>query len=147
MRLPDQGDRELVGKAAGLNDDQIKELAKLPMGVAAVYQNEWLAPVLCKVDYFYEKKQYGAKIDISTAELNQLELEISILDILADDQIPEHVEAFCKKLIKAEMKASLKCLILQYLGGRRKSEASIYTHIIFELSGLLMKISSQHRSC
>ena len=32
MRLPDQGDRELVGKAAGLNDDQIKELAKLPMG-------------------------------------------------------------------------------------------------------------------
>lgn len=127
MRLPDQGDRELVGKAAGLNDDQIKELAKLPMGVAAVYQNEWLAPVLCKVDYFYEKKQYGAKIDISTAELNQLELEISILDILADDQIPEHVEAFCKKLIKAEMKASLKCLILQYLGGRRKSEASIYT--------------------
>ena len=40
MRLPDQGDRELVGKAAGLNDDQIMELAKLPLGCSAVYQNE-----------------------------------------------------------------------------------------------------------
>lgn len=49
MRLPDQSDRELVGKAANLDDDQIKELAKLPCGVAAVYQNEWIQPVLCKV--------------------------------------------------------------------------------------------------
>lgn len=49
MRLPDQGDRELVGKAAGLNEDQIIEIAKLPRGVAAIYQNEWIQPVLCKV--------------------------------------------------------------------------------------------------
>lgn len=52
MRLPDLGDRELVGKAANLNDDQIAELAKLPRGVAAVYQNEWVQPVLCKVQKF-----------------------------------------------------------------------------------------------
>ena len=52
MRLPDQCDRELVGYAANLNDDQITELAKLPCGVAAVYQNEWVKPVLCKVEKF-----------------------------------------------------------------------------------------------
>lgn len=52
MRLPDQEDRELVGKAANLNEQQIKELAKLPCGVAAVYQNEWIQPVLCKVERF-----------------------------------------------------------------------------------------------
>lgn len=52
MRLPDQGDRELVGKAANLNDDQITELSKLPCGVAAVYQNEWIQPILCKVKRF-----------------------------------------------------------------------------------------------
>ena len=50
MRLPDQTDRELVGKAANLNEDQIKELAKLACGVGAVYQNEWVQPILCKVD-------------------------------------------------------------------------------------------------
>lgn len=55
MRLPDKDDRELVGKAANLNDDQITELAKLPRGVAAVYQNEWVEAVLCKVKHFKDE--------------------------------------------------------------------------------------------
>ena len=58
MRLPDQGDRELVGKAMHLNDDQIAELAKLPRGVAAVYQNEWVESVLCKVDHYIAKDDH-----------------------------------------------------------------------------------------
>ncbi len=58
MRLPDQGDRELVGKAMHLNDDQISELAKLPRGVAAVYQNEWVESVLCKVDQYIAKDDH-----------------------------------------------------------------------------------------
>lgn len=48
-RLPDLSDRELVGRAANLNDSQIVELARLPKGVAAVYQNDWVEPVMCKV--------------------------------------------------------------------------------------------------
>lgn len=52
MRLPDKSDRELVGWAANLNEEQINELAKLPCGVAAVYQNEWIQPVLCQVERF-----------------------------------------------------------------------------------------------
>ena len=60
MRLPDLSDRELVGKAAGLNDDQIIELSKLPLGVAAVYQNDWIEPVLCKVAHHHTTEQYYA---------------------------------------------------------------------------------------
>ena len=56
LRLPDLEDRQLVGKAANLNDVQIDELAKLPCGVAAVYQNEWVQPVLCKVVRFWGKE-------------------------------------------------------------------------------------------
>lgn len=52
MRLPDFTDRDLVGRSANLNDDQILELAKLPKSVAAVYQNEWIQPVLCKVEKY-----------------------------------------------------------------------------------------------
>lgn len=52
MRLPAFEDRELVGKAMGLNDLQIVELAKLPTGVAAVYQNDWLDAVLVKIPYY-----------------------------------------------------------------------------------------------
>lgn len=56
MRLPAQEDRELVGRAIGLNDLQIMELAKLPTGVAAVYQNDWLEPVLIKLPYYTVKE-------------------------------------------------------------------------------------------
>ncbi|AFU67915.1 ATP-binding helicase, putative [Psychroflexus torquis ATCC 700755] len=56
LRLPSQDDRELVGKSMNLNDDQIKELAKLETGVAAVYQNDWQEAVLCKFNLF-EKKE------------------------------------------------------------------------------------------
>lgn len=52
MRLPDESDRRLVGKAANLNDTQIDEIAKLPKGVAVVYQNDWVEPVLCKINKF-----------------------------------------------------------------------------------------------
>ncbi|MCR5743303.1 MAG: ATP-binding protein [Lachnospiraceae bacterium] len=50
LRLPDKDDRELVGRAANLNDGQIRELARLQRGVAAVYQNEWIEPILCMID-------------------------------------------------------------------------------------------------
>lgn len=59
LRLPDKSDRELVGRAASLNDDQIVELSKLPVGVAAVYQNDWLEPVLCKVDLFDQVRSFS----------------------------------------------------------------------------------------
>ena len=113
MRLPDQGDRELVGKAAGLNDDQIKELAKLPMGVAAVYQNEWLAPVLCKIDHFTDKKEYKGFGDAGLLDLDTPEITENVLNLLTSDILPENPEAFRQQVLKASMTASLKCRLLQ----------------------------------
>ena len=50
LRLPDRSDRELVGFAASLKEEQIDELTKLECGVAAIYQNDWVEPVLVKVN-------------------------------------------------------------------------------------------------
>lgn len=52
LRLPDEEDRKLVGKSAALKEAQIDELSKLPLGVAAVYQNEWPEAVLCKIETY-----------------------------------------------------------------------------------------------
>ncbi|MFM0741587.1 ATP-binding protein, partial [Paraburkholderia xenovorans] len=52
MRLPDEMDRRLIGKSVALRDDQLEEIARLPKGVAIVYQNDWLEPVLCQVKKF-----------------------------------------------------------------------------------------------
>ena len=46
MRLPDEQDRQLAGKAAALKENQLDEIARLPKGVAVVYQNDWVEPVL-----------------------------------------------------------------------------------------------------
>lgn len=52
MRLPDENDRRSAGKSAALRDDQLDEIAKLSKGVAVVYQNDWLEPVLCHITKF-----------------------------------------------------------------------------------------------
>ncbi len=65
LRLPDADDRELVGRAAALKDAQIDELAKLPKGVAAVYQNDWVEAVLCQFEKFvseYKPEEYEAPL-------------------------------------------------------------------------------------
>lgn len=82
MRLPDQGDRELVGRAANLSDDQIQELAKLPCGVGAVYQNEWIQPVLCKIhkaDTDEVKFIYAATPNLDTDKLEAERIRIAKL--------------------------------------------------------------------
>ena len=63
LRLPDWEDRNLVGKAANLKDEQIEELARLRTGCAAVYQNDWQEAVLCQFDYFKDdnKKKFENK--------------------------------------------------------------------------------------
>lgn len=61
LRLPDASDREIVGRAIALNDDQIKEIAKLSRGVAVVYQNNWVEAVLCHYDKYTEKNAYENK--------------------------------------------------------------------------------------
>ena len=58
LRLPDESDRQLVGKATGLSDVQIEELSGLDLGVAAIFQSDWTEPVLCKIDRFTNEKSF-----------------------------------------------------------------------------------------
>ena len=50
LRTPEANDREAVGRSMGLNENQVNEIAKLPSGVAVVYQNDWVSPVLTMID-------------------------------------------------------------------------------------------------
>ena len=96
LRLPDHSDRELVGYAAGLNNEQIDELSKLRCGIAAVYQNDWIEPVLAQVSkcelnestYDFSAIATTEKSNIREQLLNLLiqgrireKLDFSILDI------------------------------------------------------------------
>lgn len=58
LRLPSLVDREIVGHSMNLNDDQIEELAKLDVGVAAIIQTSWKEPCLVKINYMSKIDKY-----------------------------------------------------------------------------------------
>ena len=49
MRLPEKNDFEAAGYSFALSDDQIREIARLPRGVAIVSQSGWLEPVMTAI--------------------------------------------------------------------------------------------------
>lgn len=122
MRLPDESDRRLAGKAAGLKDDQLDEIAKLPKGVAVVYQNDWVDPVLCKIQKYkgqegrYEYKSIPV-IDNTTPRLKRELLEL-LLATRVKNRIDADIEGIKSLLPKADLssrtKLAVKKLISEY---------------------------------
>lgn len=102
MRLPDEDDRMLAGKAAALKDEQIDEIAKLPKGVAVVYQNDWLEAVLCKVDRFDgEEKLYNYTPE-NTASCSDDEVKHKLIKFFINDKKVDYLDRDIEQ-IKAEL--------------------------------------------
>lgn len=77
LRTPEANDREAVGRSMGLTPDQVNEIAKLPSGVAVVYQNNWVSPVLTLVDKAnVEEYEYINKSPVQIASLREARSEI-----------------------------------------------------------------------
>ncbi|MDY3754666.1 MAG: DUF87 domain-containing protein [Treponema sp.] len=123
MRLPDRADRELVGRAANLNDDQITELAKLPCGVAAIYQNEWVQPVLCKVAkyseqqvrYTYTPKENDEHLDVEASIVSE-----SLLDCIMNKELLRKgnrggMLRLKRMVIRSKLDTSIKKDFMEYL--------------------------------
>lgn len=139
MRLPDLGDRELVGKSASLSDDQIIELAKLPCGVAAVYQNEWVQPILCKVDKFGNKiKPYEYTIspeDAARYEEKRVVSE-SLLDFIMNKELfrkssLETVQELKSRIIKSKLDSTVKRDFLAYITSDKPEAMDALRSLLF----------------
>lgn len=113
MRLPDQTDRELVGRAAGLSETQIEELSRLQKGVAAIYQNEWVEPVLCKI------RKYNSSIENSLTEErtvsdNEAMKTIALCLVKPEYLIENPKVGFIDAVEKANLSGQLKANLLDY---------------------------------
>lgn len=86
MRLPEDGDRKVTGKSAAMKDEQIDEIAILPTGVGVIYQNDWEAPVLCKINK-YDGKRHKYPSYPSNIQEEQGELLSIILKFLLSGRI------------------------------------------------------------
>ena len=127
MRLPDRGDRELVGKAANLDEDQIDELAKLPRGVAAIYQNEWIQPILCKVErYKGDGGKYIFDPAVNSAIIrNNEEVSDSLLKCIMDNELfqkgdKEDLRELKSMIMRSGLDSLVKVDFLDYLDAERE---------------------------
>ena len=125
LRLPDLSDRELVGHAAGLNNEQILELSRLKTFVAAVYQNDWLEPVLCNIDTnFKETKIYlyqtpnEIKVDDKKSLIKFLISPIEKREKLDRNYIINLVDSCYKMPISSEVKIAF----IKYIKATTKEE-------------------------
>lgn len=92
LRTPEANDREAVGRSMGLTEEQVNEIAKLPSGVAVVYQNDWVKPVLTMIDRANVKEEryvYRNKSSILTAKAaRMLLIKMVMQPWFGGEQIP-----------------------------------------------------------
>lgn len=125
MRLPDEIDRRLAGKAAALKDEQLDEIAKLPKGVAVVYQNDWIEPVLCKINRFEGKEERYNYTREYTENPNEYKLKQEILKLLlktrVNREILPDIEYIDKTLANSKLSTIQKVEILEQLDEYKKT--------------------------
>lgn len=120
-RLPDQSDRELAGRAAGLNDEQIQEIAKLELGVAAVYQNDWIEPVLCKVPEYERTDKKAFVLQDSCREIiDNQKVKQMVRDVLLKPN--EFIKVDVNLIMKSNLPAQVKIMINEMSKGRSVRE-------------------------
>jgi hypothetical protein len=112
MRLPDESDRRLAGKSAALTDEQLEEIAKLPRGVAVVYQNDWIEPVLCKIRKF-DGDEVPYQYEYDTFEKNDIkmlkkEILLLLLKERTIEQTKPNIDLICNTLDKSDISTKTK---------------------------------------
>ena len=142
MRLPDYQDRVLVGKSAGLNDEQIDELSKLEIGVASISQSNWIEPVLCKICNFKEKGDLLRSIldNVKTYPLEDdvlKDIKRNLMDVLMEKEIYRKcdrtdVKELEKSIVSSGLDALVKCEFLDYLYQSKESALDSLRKLVYD---------------
>lgn len=121
FRLPDETDCERVGKSIALKPEQIRELAKLPAFVAAVYQNDWVEAVLCKSEKFDKEKPFSYQPDDTNPYIE--EFFASIYSATDKVEFSEKKKAFLSGWIsRLDENDSVKAVLHNALEGQPLTE-------------------------
>lgn len=103
LRTPEANDREAVGRSMGLSTAQVNEIAKLPSGVAVVYQNNWISPVLTLVDKAKVKEKPYVNDSLVTIR-SAKDSRTDVIRAIMEPWMPGDVIEF------SELARSLNCL-------------------------------------
>lgn len=140
LNLPDLSDRELVGKAAGLTDHQIIELAKLEQGAAAMYQSSWLEPVLCKIDKYEEPNNLemgNGNAPNPSRRKTKPDVSKSLLDCIMNKElyrVGDRVDMWELKnaVLKSNLETEVKCDFIRYITDGGEKELEMLRKLIYD---------------
>ncbi len=107
MRLPDGDDRLISGKSAALKDNQIDEIAKLPTGVAIVYQNDWMQAVMSKISMMQSERFVAEKTPDTKRREDEALPVAEILKLLLRGRLATSVEPDLDAIVAGVMSAQI----------------------------------------
>ncbi|MBI9013198.1 MAG: ATP-binding protein [Clostridiales bacterium] len=142
LRLPEKSDRELVGHAANLTEEQVTELSKLPTGVAAIYQSNWIEPVLCKVE-MYDTEELTFNYKGKPVKGDSLKPTI-IKCLLADcveDKVRYSMDEICDRILHSNYDVMTKRLLLDTFRNRGRTLDDVMTAVtsLFDVTDIFDK--------
>lgn len=130
MRLPEYSDRELVGRAAGLKDEQIAELSKLNNGVAAVYQNDWIESALCKV----KKYSYDSSFKFECTDSHEhRDIKGELISRLIAKDVMKLMDNVHDEFLTANIPVAAKCRLFDYISAPSSQKFDLAAAIAYEL--------------
>lgn len=138
MRLPEANDREAVGRAIGLNEQQILELSRLDKGVAAIYQNDWLEAVLSKIDKSSDRYK-ARKITVNDRRDNVTLVGELLAELVSQNEAQDFNMSWFNSILNTSkaseaFKAKCRRLLMDYRGHLKTPERiKAFNELIYNL--------------
>ncbi|MBQ9082754.1 MAG: ATP-binding protein [Clostridia bacterium] len=165
MRLPHKDDRDEMGAALGLNDNQMRELSRLDVGIAAIFHAGWTDTVLARMGTIWDKRYRVAKAPVLDRRayiraqgmiLQQMyhNLETGLFQEMYDD-VSDMMEVLCTgpnalALNTAKQKEMLQEVLAftrNYDGWIRRSEKRNLQGAFFAFAFDFIQLNSVMRMC
>ena len=116
LRLPEGEDRETLGKSMALSREQTREISKLPVGVAAVFQNNWQETVLCQIPEYHDHYSMLKGLPVHESGHKKDDMIIKILHGLLDDSLDEiDAQGIISDILKVDCSASLRKGLIKFI--------------------------------
>lgn len=141
MNTPARDACEELGSALSLSEIQTRELSRLNVGVAAVYQKGWLSPVLMKIDKWDDRYRVNeSTIDAGELRLVKGKLVTNLIEQYKDNKFsPMKLKSILREsMITPDKRREFDDIILQYAetyNKQKRHNSDLFGRLLFDVIG------------
>ena len=142
LRLPESGDRDMVGNTMGLTPAQIYELSRLKTGVCAIYQKDWLEAVLCQVDLAEHEEKLFVRPAVENPDISRRTRLVKglLAPFLPEPEEAEAPEVLKELLLACGLPGKEKRRLLRELNGRNTPNRSVRWELACSVADLELEL-------